>query len=334
MDRALVWAHRGKAEGIEVYNNTVFLADAGDRAGAVFSAPEASRIKNWEIKNNLIVAPDSQRRVLFPSKIARSITATNNLLVNITGAPARNDTISAAELRRGADAFYAPENSQSVVVDRGTRVGLPFTGRAPDVGAFELGKRNFLPVITDGLPSINFNGSIGGSISIGSNNNGGFGIPTDDPGAGDGKTLIKGTSRKDKIEGSRGDDEIRGGRGNDRLRGSNGDDILTGDKDEDFLVGGKGDDILSGGKGADTMIGGKGADIFVVLADHFSLYATDTIRDFQRKVDKLQINGFTRGVSTFTQNKNIVVFDIDGDGAGDYVVRLEKGVLLSDSDVV
>lgn len=85
-----------------------------------------------------------------------------------------------------------------------------------------------------------------------------------------GSTLI-GTAAPETLSGTGRDDLLEGGAGNDVLRGNNGDDILI------------------DGMGSDTFWGGSGADIFVMMPEDDSI---DTVMDFQRDVDVLDLSNF------------------------------------------
>jgi hypothetical protein len=144
VDRAVVWMNRGLAENIHFYNNTVFCADAGIRTGALFSAYTAERLNGWMVKNNVFVAAWSRSRILLPSGrgVPTKITATNNLCINMTGLPDGNYADVDPGLQRDGHkpwAFYQPAGADSFVVDRGADLGLPYQGKAPDLGAVEFG---------------------------------------------------------------------------------------------------------------------------------------------------------------------------------------------------
>ena len=154
VDRALVWMNQGLAENIFVYNNTVFCADAGDRVGAVLSSWTAERLNNWVAKNNLIVAPASQPRKLFPDQrgVPEKITATDNVCVNVTGVPEGNHVgVEPGFCGEGQKPwpYFAPAGAASFLVDRGVDVGLPFEGRAPDIGAYEFGVEASFPEVPE-----------------------------------------------------------------------------------------------------------------------------------------------------------------------------------------
>ncbi|MGD1897660.1 MAG: right-handed parallel beta-helix repeat-containing protein [Phormidesmis sp.] len=149
VDRAVIWMNRGLAENIYVFNNTIFLANS-PRAGAVLGGSRPERINNWIVTNNIIVAPETQPRKLFrDDSVGAKITANNNLMVNLTNVPQGNITDLDPELSQQGDKpfpFYAPQSNESTVVDRGMDVGFPFTGEAPDIGAYELGEDSTFPV--------------------------------------------------------------------------------------------------------------------------------------------------------------------------------------------
>ncbi len=150
VDRAVVWMNEGRADGISLVHNTITCADAKDRADFLVSAYSADRIRDWVVRNNVIVAPDAQPRKLFPTErgVPTRITATHNLLVNVTGAPDGNFP-GAKPGFRGVGAkpwpFYQSADA-SFCLDRGTKLPPPFWGKpfevrgeAPDLGAAESG---------------------------------------------------------------------------------------------------------------------------------------------------------------------------------------------------
>ncbi|MDD5300839.1 MAG: retention module-containing protein [Gallionella sp.] len=100
------------------------------------------------------------------------------------------------------------------------------------------------------------------------------------------------------LTGTAGDDTLVGGAGNDTLSGGKGDDALSGNAGNDTLSGGKDSDTLSGGKGNDTLTGGDGKDVFVwTLTDRGTSdqAAVDTITDFNKKDDSLNLRDLLRG---------------------------------------
>jgi Ca2+-binding RTX toxin-like protein len=91
-------------------------------------------------------------------------------------------------------------------------------------------------------------------------------------------------------------ENVRGGSftdtliGNDAanvLEGLGGADVLIGAGGDDRLDGGAGNDRLDGGTGNDVLTGGTGSDVFVFAAG----CGADTITDFTRRQDKLELSG-------------------------------------------
>ncbi|MEZ5796715.1 MAG: M10 family metallopeptidase C-terminal domain-containing protein [Paracoccaceae bacterium] len=83
---------------------------------------------------------------------------------------------------------------------------------------------------------------------------------------------------------------VSGGAGADTLAGGTGADLIWGGDGNDVLRGEAGDDILAGGKGDDTLFGGAGADLFVMDSDA----GCDTIADFQRGIDRIDLSAWGR----------------------------------------
>lgn len=147
VDRALVWMNRGLAENIFVYNNTVCLADAGNRASAVLGAPNENRLNNWVFKNNIVIAPENQPRRLFNRGISNKVIATDNVVVNLIDPPPDNHINVNPGLAFTGERpwpFYIASSSKSYVIDRGINVNLPYSGEAPDIGAYEFTDSNVI----------------------------------------------------------------------------------------------------------------------------------------------------------------------------------------------
>src|SRR5262249_49318349 len=136
-----------------------------------------------------------------------------------------------------------------------------------------------------------------------------------------------GDSNANVLNGGEGSDLLQGGGGKDTFIGGNGPGVGTvtflgaqkgvtagpstvtgtagdggpvtlteienpvGSRVKDKLVGDSGDNVFTGGKGADTLTGKGGADTFVYTstADSTVSGATDTITDFNAKVDKIDL---------------------------------------------
>ncbi len=153
VDRAVVWMNQGLAENIYLVNNTITCADAGDRTDAICGAYSAERLSNWVVKNNVILAPESKPRKLFPTarEVPTKIVAEGNLLVNVSEGPKGNFIGEKPGFLKKGDnpwAIYQPADAKSFVVDRGLVLEkpfwgpeLPFEGKAPDIGAVEFGEK-------------------------------------------------------------------------------------------------------------------------------------------------------------------------------------------------
>lgn len=74
----------------------------------------------------------------------------------------------------------------------------------------------------------------------------------------------------------------------DSASGTNGDDQVIGSDVGEALSGGAGDDIILDGAGSDILTGGAGADLFAMSPDG----QADTITDFERGLDKLDLSAF------------------------------------------
>ncbi len=152
VDRAFVWMNQGLAENIRVYNNTVFCAVAGKRAGILIDSYRADRLNNWVVKNNVFVAPDAAPRKLIQTErgVPDKVIVQGNLCINCTAVPEGNFTDADPGLRRKGETpwpFFAPAGPESFVVDKGLRVGLPYRGSAPDLGAYEHGIPRPFPAV-------------------------------------------------------------------------------------------------------------------------------------------------------------------------------------------
>jgi serralysin len=137
----------------------------------------------------------------------------------------------------------------------------------------------------------------------------------------------------------------------ENITGGSGADLLVGDTLANVLKGGSGNDTLRGGLGKDTLYGGSGADRFI-FDSALSKVNADTIKDFQRGIDKLVLDddiftkmvgkkaissgSFIRGTKAVqsddffiynTQN-DMLYYDADGSGSR-YgmleVVKIELG---------
>ena len=107
---------------------------------------------------------------------------------------------------------------------------------------------------------------------------------------------IFGSDYADIILGMAGNDMLYGGGGRDHLQGGVEQDVLYGGTQDDFLYGGDNADRLDGGMGKDLLEGGAGADTFYFYnaaanrKTHIGLSINDTITDFEKRVDKIDLS--------------------------------------------
>jgi len=127
----------------------------------------------------------------------------------------------------------------------------------------------------------------------------------------------------------------------------------------DTLTGGAGNDILSGGSGNDTLTGGGGADTFTFTALDVKTYTTDTITDFTRGMDKIDLSQIDAKTATITRDDafnfigttafhhiagelrydvangtTTVYADTNGDGLADFALILKSLTTLSATDFI
>ena len=139
---------------------------------------------------------------------------------------------------------------------------------------------------------------------------------------------------------------LTGNAQNNALYGNIGNDTLNGLAGNDELIGNGGNDILNGGAGADVLTGGAGNDRFVFSSTAETAWATyDTITDLQTN-DIIDLSGIDANtgvagdqafvkVSSFTgvagqvrlvyssaSGDTYVQGDVNGDGVGDFRIRL------------
>lgn len=173
--------------------------------------------------------------------------------------------------------------------------------------------------------------------------------------------VLRGTSGDDVLSGLRGADTLMGRDGDDTLLGGGSPDRLEGGAGRDTINGGAGDDQIIGGANKDTLIGGSGSDTFFFADGEVGASASsaDIVADFdQMEGDKINVRqidanvgavgdqNFTFiGADAFTgtagqirylhAGKNTFVEgDTDGDGAADFVIRLDGLIDLTAADFV
>jgi Ca2+-binding RTX toxin-like protein len=174
---------------------------------------------------------------------------------------------------------------------------------------------------------------------------------------------LKGGDDNDTLKGSSGDDLLEGGDGNDELNGGGDNDALFGEAGDDELYGNSGDDTLEGGTGADRLYGSNGSDVLIGIGDGDLLNGGedadvfvfkdigefdgtgDTIADFTKGEDQINVadlgvdifsDTFTAGVAnqlvvSVVDGDSILSFDVEGDGIVDYSFTV-RGVTDLDVD--
>lgn len=166
----------------------------------------------------------------------------------------------------------------------------------------------------------------------------------------DGITLT-GTSAGNTLTGGTGDDVINGLAGNDTLNGGAGADRIDGGNNNDVIIGGAGADRLTGGTGADTFtfqnLSDSGLDNIDFITD-FSTSQGDRI-----SLSAIDANANVAGNQAFTfigtaefsnaagqlryyqsGGDTFVTGDVNGDGVGDFVIRLDPLLVLASTHFV
>ena len=168
-----------------------------------------------------------------------------------------------------------------------------------------------------------------------------------------------GDAGNDYLFGDAGDDNLDGGINNDFLYGGADNDGLIGGAGADTIYGQDGDDLIRGDGGVDFLNGGTGADrfYFFELGDTGNTNATaDRIGDFSQAqgdiIDLSQMDAVAGGANNaFTfigsaafsnvagqlryqqiSGTTYVQGDIDGNGVGDFVIRIDGAVTLTAGD--
>ncbi|MEN1784458.1 MAG: Ig-like domain-containing protein [Bacteroidota bacterium] len=152
------------AQNLKVYNNVfermgVALdlggTDNADVKNNIFIGTEGEDVKggNGDASNNLKYHTNSQKAA-FNSTIGGSN--------NVSGNPGLSESGARSTLYSFGP-YYEPTSSSSLVVDAGTDVGLPFSGDAPDIGAFEF---NSVPTQAPGSFSLSSPSNNANSVSV------------------------------------------------------------------------------------------------------------------------------------------------------------------------
>lgn len=152
---------------------------------------------------------------------------------------------------------------------------------------------------------------------------------------GPGNDYLHGGMGNDLMNGNAGHDSLFGGAGHDTLYGGPGRDTLNGGYGDDRIWAGQGDDLLIGGPGSDYLYGGIGADVFRFMDRGDFDGSVDTIADFARGQDKIDMrqNGLDFiGTDLFSGAPQVrfmllngivtLIVDIDGDRSPDLWIKL------------
>ncbi len=208
----------------------------------------------------------------------------------------------------------------------------------------------------------------GGFVSAQNGIAGGFtiaaGVMIEKATGGRGRDTITGNEADNVLSGRGGADIISGGDGGDTILGGAGRDQLHGDAGADSIIGGAGQDVIIGGGGGDRLKGGAGRDVFVFYNATDSLPtdgARDTITDFQRGLDKIDLRAIDAndrtaendaitfiGTASFDGSGEAsagqlryasggglltIQIDLDGDGLADMHIELEGRVRIGEGDL-
>lgn len=153
---------------------------------------------------------------------------------------------------------------------------------------------------------------------------------------GDGADTLWGSVDADTLNGGAGNDLLNGGDGNDRLTGQDGDDHLFGDTGNDRLSGGLGRDSLEGGGGRDRYFLGKDTVpdmiIFNRIYDSSRTDGVDTIHDFDRREDVIDLSGIDANSRTFGTN-DAFAYSRSGPARNSVWVEVSSGGVYLMADV-
>ena len=176
------------------------------------------------------------------------------------------------------------------------------------------------------------------------------------------------SNEKDYFKSMGGNDLLFGWGGNDKLWGGIGDDDIFGQDGNDTLSGDAGIDGIVGGAGKDKLKGGGDADFFVftdLMDSGNSAKSADIILDFKHRTDVIDVSLIdasdllggdeafvwrgSKGISTDAAGEisskkfnrpgsdndyTMILFDMDGDKASEFQVKLTGLVTLSADDFV
>jgi len=151
---SIIRAQKDGLHHVQFYNNTVEFT--GTTTTNLIAIMEGSS-DNVEVKNNLIINSNTSYN-LYPNKLVhlekgtlRNLEVSNNLLFkqpvgNVPGTYTNNLAADPKINKTGTRPapYYLPL-AGSPLIDAGLNVGLPFEGKAPDIGAYEYHFSDFTP---------------------------------------------------------------------------------------------------------------------------------------------------------------------------------------------
>lgn len=131
-------------ENITILNNTVYLVNSSRNNFPTSFLEVSGAVSNWQVKNNVVFSVDAQAPDK-PSAFSRGnlpetgMDISDNVAWKVIKIPSGTEETDPQLALRGQkpEAYYAAGGAESYVVDRGTEVGFPFAGTAPDLGAYE-----------------------------------------------------------------------------------------------------------------------------------------------------------------------------------------------------
>jgi len=135
------------------------------------------------------------------------------------------------------------------------------------------------------------------------------------------------------VVGSARSDYIALGAGGMTADGGAGVDFIVGGTGADTIVGGAGADIITGGAGLDTLTGGDGADVFVL--DQVAASASiDTIKDFVKNTDKINVNGALDTGDVTLVSSAFTTWSGSATATDNAIVNLASSAALADAAAV
>jgi gliding motility-associated-like protein len=144
------------------FNNNVFESTGGQTAHVLGFYTPTAKANNVEVKNNLFINSNTaynygtnQLIRLQDGGTVQNLQVTNNLfhkldVGNIPGTYASNITGVDPQINVSGnrpDPYYRPK-AGSPLIDKGINVGFPYSGSAPDIGAYEYGSTPTPPANT------------------------------------------------------------------------------------------------------------------------------------------------------------------------------------------